>query len=188
LKFDIIKNHCAVLFCSPTNKISWSSQKTRMLATLLFLAAPFVYAQAATGPPPASADNGAPGGIFGMTNSINLGALLGKSGGSKPSLGTPAPKSSSNGSSFLETLAKGGNGNLETALGGLMGGRGPEGVPGGTLNAAQWADPGTGPYPAQYFTGTVFPLANYGRKSLKKKYRRFVTRKDDLRPESSAKR
>jgi dienelactone hydrolase len=42
---------------------------------------------------------------------------------------------------------------LETALGAAFGGKGSEAVTGGTLTEKQWAHPGTGPYPAKFFTG-----------------------------------
>jgi hypothetical protein len=125
-------------------------------------AAPFFLAA-----PPAKGDNGKTGGIFGAGDAMNMSSFLGKGGKSS----SPSPVSSSSGSaqvssgapkkdagpgwlSMLGALAKGGSGaSLESALGGVMGGRGAEAVVGGTLTSEQWAHPGTGPYPARYLTG-----------------------------------
>jgi hypothetical protein len=139
-----------------------------MLLTLLFAGAPLARAQA----PPVSGDNGAVGGIFDMSNTRNLN-MLGKTGNT---YSPTAPELSGKGTNLLSSLlpklggkgtqsglagllgapGKGGDIALDKALGGAFGSKGPEAVTGGTLTDEQWANPGTGPYPAKYFTGTAF--------------------------------
>jgi hypothetical protein len=117
-----------------------------------------------------SGDNGAVGGIFGMSSTRNLN-MLGKTGkGYSPTAPQMSDKGTNLLSSLLPKLAGKGNGEssiggllgaigkggdiaLEKALGGAFGGKGAEGVTSGTLTDEQWAHPGTGPYPAKYFTG-----------------------------------
>ena len=145
---------------------SYTLSKSIMLLTLFLVGAPLVQAQA----PPINGDNGAVGGIFGMSSTRNLNTL-GKTGkGYSPA----APEMSGKGANLLSSLlpklvgkgagesgiggllgalGKSGDMALEKALGGAFGSKGPEGVTTGTLTDEQWADPGTGPYPAKYFTG-----------------------------------
>jgi hypothetical protein len=117
---------------------------------------------------PAKGDNGKTGGIFGAGDGMNMTSFLGKGGKSlspspvgfspgstQASSGEPKKNAGPGWSSMLGALAKGGSdASLESALGGVMGGRGAEAVVGGTLTPEQWAHPGTGPYPARYLTGT----------------------------------
>jgi hypothetical protein len=134
------------------------------MLTLLFAGVPLVQAQA----PLVSGDNGAVGGIFGA-KSINLGSMLGTTGKSYssssiggisgvgvPVLGSLLPKLAGKGSGLsglLGALGKGGDMALDKAIGGAFGSKGAEGVTGNTLTPEQWAHPGTGRYPAKYFTG-----------------------------------
>lgn len=105
-----------------------------------------------------------------MSNTRNLN-MLGKTGkGYSPTspelpgkgtslLSSLLPKLAGKGSGeagiggLLGALGKSGDMALDKALGGAFGSKGPEAVTGGTLTDEQWADPGTGPYPAKYFTG-----------------------------------
>jgi hypothetical protein len=126
------------------------------LTTLFILGVPLVQAQA----PPASGDNGAIGGIFGAGNAMNIG-MLGKSGKGIPSLGKSGKGPGGKGfGGILGALGKAGDVDLETALGGAFGGKGAEGVTGSTLTPEQWAHPGTGPYPAKFFTGILYRCPN----------------------------
>ena len=143
----------------------------KMLHALLFVGLPLAQAAQA---PPVSGDNGAVGGIFGMS-SVRNPNMLGKTGkGYSPTLPELSGKGTSLLSSLLPKLAgkdsgqagiggllgalgKSGDMALEQALGGAFGSKGPEAATVGTLTDEQWADPGTGPYPAKYFTGIPPP-------------------------------
>jgi hypothetical protein len=105
---------------------------------------------------PVSGDNGAVGGIFGF--GMPDMSKLSPSASAAPPTGAAKgePKAGGLGALMQAMGDKLANTSVES-LGSIFGGQGKEAVTGGVISDEEWWHPGTGPYPAQYFTDASLP-------------------------------